>query len=272
MTSSFSKIKKVPAYRKLADAIREQILDGKLVEGDQLPTESRLCEMFGVNRSTVREGIRVLEEMGMIRRGSNAKTMLISRPSAEETGIHVERALMLQEITFGELWEAILTIEPMLARLAAGKLDESILAELDENLKKTEIAVKKKSSFLDLDTEFHTLIAKMGANRALNLAREPINNLFNPSYAEYSSKIVPHTTQSLLEAHKAIVKAIRSKNADEAESLMRNHVQELTNGLEFSDTDMNMAIPRVVKVIPPKNKGSSVHASEKERALHKEGP
>ena len=119
MTIAFNKIKRVPAYRKLADAILEQILDGRLKAGAPLPTEAMLCEMFGVNRSTVREGIRVLEEAKMIRRESNSKKMYISRPSEEETGAHLERALIMHDITFAELWEAMLAIEPTIARLAA---------------------------------------------------------------------------------------------------------------------------------------------------------
>ena len=68
MTTTFTKITRVPAYRKLANAITEQILDGRMKEGDSLPTETVLSEMFGVNRHTVREGIRVLEEANLIRR------------------------------------------------------------------------------------------------------------------------------------------------------------------------------------------------------------
>src|ERR1700689_3760017 len=93
----FAKLKKVPAYRMLAEAITEQILDGRMRAGEQLPTEAQLCSQFGVNRSTVREGTRVIEEANLLRRES-AKRLLVSRPSREEIGNLLERALLLHEI------------------------------------------------------------------------------------------------------------------------------------------------------------------------------
>jgi hypothetical protein len=59
----------------------EQILDGRLREGDPVPTEARLCEMFGVNRSTVREGIRTTQHSL-----ANCVTCHASRKTGRVTG------------------------------------------------------------------------------------------------------------------------------------------------------------------------------------------
>lgn len=241
MRAAFSRIDRVPAYRKLADAIMEQILDGRLREGDPLPTEARLCEMFGVNRSTVREGIRVLEEANMLRRENNAKRMYISHPSREETGAQVERALMLNEISFGELLEAMLIIEPTMARLAAEKLDQSILARIDKNLEMTELAVKNGDPLVFLDIEFHGLVATMSANRALNLARDPISRLFYLSFRAVMAG-VSVAKKRLLEAHLAIADAIRGENAEEAEIWMRKHIRDFKYGLDLAGVNVDMPI------------------------------
>lgn len=238
MTHTFKKITKVPAYRKLANAIMEQILDGRMREGDSLPTETVLSEMFGVNRATVREGIRVLEETNMIRRENSSKKMYISRPSHQETGAHLERALIMHEVTFAELWDAILAIEPTIARFAAEKCDESILAQMEMNLEKTKLAIKKGDPISALDTEFHTLILTMCSNMVLNFTRGPIASIFNTSYM----KVMMHgslPTQQLLESHKAIIKAIRNKNADKAESLMRKHVQDFKDWMKLMGVNID---------------------------------
>ena len=65
---NFKRIEVAPAYQKVADAIEREIVNGRIKPDDPIGTESELVQQFGVNRSTVREGIRVLEESGLIRR------------------------------------------------------------------------------------------------------------------------------------------------------------------------------------------------------------
>jgi GntR family transcriptional regulator len=55
-----------PAYRRIADSLRQAIEDGQLGGGDQLPTEQELAETWGASRSTVREAIRVLATRGLV--------------------------------------------------------------------------------------------------------------------------------------------------------------------------------------------------------------
>lgn len=43
MHSTFEKLQRIPAYRALAEAVMAQILDGRLREGDPIPTEAQLC-------------------------------------------------------------------------------------------------------------------------------------------------------------------------------------------------------------------------------------
>jgi GntR family transcriptional regulator, transcriptional repressor for pyruvate dehydrogenase complex len=236
MDAHFEKIKKVPAYRVLAEAIIEQILDGRLREGDQLPTEAKLCEMFGVNRSTVREGIRALEEANLLRR-EHAKKMVISRPSDQDVGKQFERALILQEVGFPEIWEAMTIFEPPMAGLAAERAAASGIERLEANLRETEKALQEGRSIVELDMEFHALVATMSANRALILAREPISRLFYPYFQTIMTR-VPTAGERLLKAHRAIVESIRKGNALEAQEWMRKHVRDFKRGARLAELDV----------------------------------
>jgi GntR family transcriptional regulator len=55
-----------PAYRRIADSLRQDIEMGRLAGGAQLPTEQELAEAWGASRSTVREAIRVLATRGLV--------------------------------------------------------------------------------------------------------------------------------------------------------------------------------------------------------------
>ncbi|HWS73656.1 MAG TPA: FCD domain-containing protein [Quisquiliibacterium sp.] len=240
MPSSFEKIRKTPAYRVLAEAVMARILDGRLREGDPIPTEAQMCEMFGVNRSTVREGIRVLEEANLIRRES-ARRLVVSHPSEEEVGLQVERALRLSEITHEELWEAMNALEPTMARLAAQRASTALLARIDENLERTADALERGESIVRLDIEFHELVAEMSGNGALNLARRPISRLFFPSFQQVMDK-VPVAGQRLLAAHRAIAQALRAGDAEAAERWMTRHTIDFRRGLELADVDAGKAV------------------------------
>lgn len=56
-----------PLYLQLKDILVSQIVDGRLKSGDALPSERQLCEEFNLSRTTVREALRELIQVGMIR-------------------------------------------------------------------------------------------------------------------------------------------------------------------------------------------------------------
>lgn len=245
----FERLQRTPAYRMLASAITEQILNGSMRVGDQLPTEAELCTQFGVNRSTVREGTRVLEEANLLRRES-AKRLVVNLPSRQDVGNQLERVLILHEITFNELLDAMLTLEPMMARLAIAQRRRVSLDELEENVEATERAIAEGRSVVELDVAFHDIIASLSGNRALILAREPMGRLFYHSFEAVMSKVAGAGPR-LLQAHRAILEAARQRDPEDAEAWMRKHIRDFKRGYEM--TGLNPALP----VDRPRRSGAS---------------
>ena len=64
MKNSQENIKEKP-YQLVIDHVREEVLHGNLKPGDRLPGERELAEQLGVSRNSVREGLRILENMGV---------------------------------------------------------------------------------------------------------------------------------------------------------------------------------------------------------------
>jgi GntR family transcriptional regulator, transcriptional repressor for pyruvate dehydrogenase complex len=238
--TQFNKLNHAPAYKQLAMEITRLVMSGALKHGQSLPTEAALCDQFGVNRSTVREGIRLLEETGLVQR-TGGKKMFVSRPSREQMGDQLERGLILHEITFMELWETAMLLEPETAALAASHLKEEELEALELNVRNTERAIAEGTSLVELDVEFHDLIAQAVHNRVLLLAREPMSRLFYPTFGE----VFTHVRESkgrLLKAHKAILHALKNRAPEDASQWMEKHIRDFRRGYEAAGLDIHSAI------------------------------
>ncbi|MEM6745381.1 MAG: GntR family transcriptional regulator [Pseudomonadota bacterium] len=82
----------IPRYQQVADAIKAKIDSGEHPVGDALPTEQALCEDYGVSRYTVREALRRLAALGLVRRRQGSGTEVVSR-RPPETYLHAMRSL-----------------------------------------------------------------------------------------------------------------------------------------------------------------------------------
>jgi DNA-binding FadR family transcriptional regulator len=226
----FERVTAVPAYRIVYEAIEKQILMGRLGAGDQLPTESDLAEQFGLARHTVREGLRLLEESGLVSR-AEGRRLFVRAPHYAELAPRVSRALIMQRVTIEELWEASMSLEPGMALRAASRIEDEQIKRLEENLHRTEEAYAAGESIIDLDLEFHTIIAEVAGNRALLLAREPISQLFYPAletlFAHPLNKTGP---QRLIDAHRRILEALKLRDSEAAELWMRRHIVDFRRG------------------------------------------
>ncbi len=225
--------RRVPGYRALADAIAEKVLAGEMRAGDLLPTEMELCEAFGVNRSTVREAIRVLEEARLLHRES-AKRLVVSHPSPEDMGQQFERVLRLQDISFEELFEAVSVVEPPLIRLAALRRAPAQLEELAAVLERIEAAVARREVPTELNARFSDLLARMSGNRALMLAHGQLNGRSYRRFQTFVFENVPVAGERLLVARRAILAALRAGDADEAERWMLRQIRDFRRGYDMA--------------------------------------
>ena len=241
-----SRIERAPTYRLVYEVIEREILEGRLRVGDPLPAELQLAEQLGVNRSTVREGIRLLEKSGLVER-NGGKRPRISAPHYLELASAASRALILHSVTFRELWDASMVLEPSIAERAARHIDDGGLAELSANLDRMDTAVAEIESgapadvpkFVEMDRAFHEILAKAAGNRVLALAHEPVTSLFIPA----GQIILPRlkTYRRVLDAHRYIYNCLRSRDHVGARDWMHKHMDDFRRAYEM--TQMSLDAP-----------------------------
>jgi GntR family transcriptional regulator, transcriptional repressor for pyruvate dehydrogenase complex len=232
----FDAIESMPNYRRVTLAIEEQILSGKMKPGDPLPTEQDLAEQLGVNRSTLREGLRALENAGFIKR-AGGKKLVVSIPESHDIAQHTSRAMTLQSVTFKELWEMMMALEPMSARFAAERAPADVKVLIGENVRETEERLHDDSAIIRLDVEFHSLVAKAASNRVLALSQEPLGLLLYSSTKRlYRSS--PRARYRLLEAHRKIADGIARGDVETSEAWMRKHIEDFRRGYVVAGLDI----------------------------------
>jgi len=220
-----------PAYGRVAAAIERKIVDRALSPGDLLPTENELARQFDVNRSTVREAVRRLESAGLVGRASGSKRLRVTRPGQAETATNVSRALALDDVTFIELWEAMLAIAPRTAALAAGHGGETDLSQLEARSAAIEAATGAEA--VTSVVEFFGALARASRNRVLVLAMQPVTRLLAPSLRRMIDR-VPQARSRIAVAQRCLVEAVRNCDAAEAEAWMTRHVQDFRRGYELA--------------------------------------
>jgi len=229
-TPLFRRIDVAPAYQKVADAIEREIVNGRIKPGEPIGTEQELVQQFGVNRSTVREGIRVLEEGGLIQRDSSRR-LHACLPRYNKLATRLSRALVLHEVTFRELFEASMMLEVASIENAVERATEENMAELAGNLERSQQVIGDPAALAELDAEFHVLVAKASQNRVLQLAREPAAQLFFPT-TEMIVAGVAEGGSRLVEAHRHMLDAIRRRDKEAAVLWTRRHLQDWRRGFE----------------------------------------
>ncbi|MBD3759653.1 MAG: FadR family transcriptional regulator [Rhizorhabdus sp.] len=222
--------------------IENKIVQGEIAIGEVLPSELALASQLGVNRSTVREAIRLLEQNGLVRRKQGGKKLFVSVPDRSKLSKRLQTTMILQEVTFRELSEVMAELEPMAAAAAALKISPETRDRIADNLERTKANLHDRRLLTELDIEFHDLIAEAADNRALQASHEAISGLFYPAFLEVLTKL--NAGERLLLAHQKIFDAITAGDDREARSWMSRHIDDFQRGCELANMSIDEKVTR----------------------------
>jgi len=245
----FRSLSREPAYKAVSSVLEQHILSGELKPGTPFPAEQELATQFGVNRSTIREAIRQLEQEGLVER-HHGRRLFVVLPGLFDLAPRAARSLILHQVTFQELWEVAVVVEPEAARLAAQRADEQELREIDENVAAAAATVGGKPDAArirrhwELDAAFHALVARASKNRSLMMSRESFSLLYRP-LATLLQHSLPQSAARNRDAHREIAAALRSRDAQRAHEWTRKHLVDFRKGFEQAGLPIDSPVDRV---------------------------
>ena len=218
--------------QRLATAVVGDLVDrivaGEYAEGTSLPIEPVLCDRFSVSRTTVREALRALEAMGLVkvRQGSGSTV----RPSDEWNLL--DPAVLAARVAHDDelrILDEIITLrcqlEGAMAARAATRLDEGHYTQLAALLEQLDTACDEPDRYLDLDVAFHELIMSTSDSP---LSRAVITTLNTQAFGSgpYIGRPTTGDREKSNAGHHEIFQALRDRRPDGARQAMSEHIYQ----------------------------------------------
>lgn len=217
-------------YRHIADAISRHIDAGDFPPGSLLPAERDLAQQLGVSRASVREGLIALEVQGRVSvRVGNGVTVLPPPSAEQKAALAAMPASDWPEVGPLDVVEARRLIESETAAMAAARVSDADLLELEATLERMERVHLDGETHSPEDRRFHLQIAGFSGNQALV---QVVATLWDQRRSKLFETFEEHfVTQSLFEHtnedHRRILDALRSRDPKAARHAMKAHLDRV---------------------------------------------
>ncbi len=214
----------------VAQQLLERIIDAKLKPGSSFATEAELLPQFNVSRPTLRESLKLLESQGVLeRRPGPGGGIIVREPSIDLLAHGLSVFLRLHEVPFATVLKSREVIEPALAYEAAVNGTDAEFAELEASIVRMKAldAQREQVAFLEENRVFHSIIARAGGNKVLEVFWNTISILAAGEHhgIRYSVGNQAH----VLQAHQRVLDACRKRDGAAAAAEMARHVGALEN-------------------------------------------
>lgn len=216
------------AWRVVLEKIETDLLDGTLQPGDRLPPERELASTLGVGRSSVREALRVLEVMGLIRTGTGSGptsgAMIIATPNGGMSAL-LRLQVAAQGFPLDDVVATRLVLESAVVEALATDPDrdtDDARAVLDA-MEATDLT---PAEFLALDAQLHLALAEASGNVVIAATMAGLRTAIE-SYVQAGAERITDwdaTASRLRHEHRAILDAVESGEIDRARTLVRSHI------------------------------------------------
>jgi GntR family transcriptional repressor for pyruvate dehydrogenase complex len=206
-------------HEDIVAQIREQLAEGLLKSGDQLPSERELSEKFQVSRTSVREAIRSLESLGLVKIKSGDGTYVAS---SLRTLLSPLASVIQQKDVLLDIFEAREIIEPEMAALAAKRASPEDIEQMSAILEEQARQIVDGGTGMEADSAFHSMLAQAAKNKVILQLNDSIVDSLRET-RERSLQTHGRPGRSLA-GHRKILDAIRSKNPAKARRAMLEHL------------------------------------------------
>lgn len=211
--------------------IEADLRSGKIKVGDRLPGERTLAETYGISRASVREAIRILDAMGVLRSsvgsGPTSGAIVISDPSAGLSSalrLHVAS----NRLPVADIVQTRVLLETWTARAGADRAggDED-LEQAAQLLHAMDDPEMDRATFHELDARFHVALSSLAGNAVVATMMESLSGAI-VGYVKGAMEAMeawPDVLAVLRTQHHGIFDAVQAHDGELAARLLREHIE-----------------------------------------------
>ena len=198
--------------------------------GEKLPSEAELCKAFNVGRSTLREALKSLSFIGMIRiRAGGGSYVAEQRSKYRDGSLLMTKGLLNTDKVMNDFCEVRLLIEAEIASLCAQRATEEDLNDLEAIVSEMAVSINDSGArFSELDLKFHMAIATASKNailtELLEHIREGLQELIDKSL------LLPAGRELAYKQHRALLEFLKQRNPSRARTSVRAHLRAFQRG------------------------------------------
>jgi DNA-binding GntR family transcriptional regulator len=195
---------------KAYEYLKGAILSGRFSPGERL-TEEHLARQLGISRTPIREALHKLESEGLITPLAT-RGFVASQDSREE----VE-----------ELFEIRAVLEGYALRLISGRITEEVIQRLEETIERAEDALRRGclDEVFQWNTRFHDTLHELITDKHRLYHQMVTMRQYVLRYRKNTLE-TPKGGSRTVNGHRTIVLALRLRDADLCERVMREHIQQ----------------------------------------------
>ncbi|NMB11716.1 MAG: FadR family transcriptional regulator [Firmicutes bacterium] len=224
--------------RKVADAVVDYIMgkiaSGELKVGQRLPPQSELAADLGVSRTALREAIRSLSLMGLLKVVQGRGTFV----TQTVPGLLIEPlsyVFSMDHIMILEVIEARAIIEAKTAQLCALRATEKELHSIETLTRDMMSKMEELETFNKLDLDLHMQVARGSHNSVLVAVIEAIQAPLSEQLERVQG--LPGAASRAVEYHVRIVDALTNREPEEAAKTMLDHLDDVKRAVILSVTE-----------------------------------
>ena len=203
---------------EIVGQLRSLILTGRYAAGEKLPPERQLAKDLGVNRASLREALKKLEHMGLvkIRQGDGTRVQDFMASAGIDLLSHL--IPVVQSGAQLELVRDVMEFRRMyareVARLAAERATDEDLERLHGIADACDAPELGPAELLRLDFDFYVALTQASRNRVLMM----LINTTRPAVLAYSAFFgaLMQDGGVVRRHHRALIRAVRARDRDEA--------------------------------------------------------
>lgn len=216
------------AWQLVLERVETDLLEGRLRPGDRLPPERELATTLGVGRSSVREALRVLEVMGLIRTGTgsgpSSGAIIIATPQGGMSAL-LRLQVAAQGFPLDDVVRTRLVLESAVVDALAAD-DDRDTAAARAVIEAMDARDLTPAEFLALDAQLHLALAEASGNVVIAAMMAGLRTAIE-SYVQAGAAGIADweaAADRLRREHRSIVDAVDAGDAGRARTLVHDHI------------------------------------------------